>query len=62
LKGKWGYFLVKCRRMVMMIFGMAISLNRKLVDGRKSEPMDSANRAKMISQGKCLVYEYPITE
>jgi len=37
----------------------AINLNRELVDGRKSELMDSADMADLISQGKYLFYEYP---
>ena len=43
----------------MLVSVGAINLNRELVDGRKTEPLDSANRTDLISQGKYLFYEYP---
>jgi transposase len=39
----------------------AVKNNRRLLDGRwdKHDTKDSANVADLISQGKCLYYEYP---
>jgi len=44
----------------VLVSAVAINFNRGLVDGRKSEPLDSAIRAGLISQGKYLFYEYPV--
>jgi hypothetical protein len=40
---------------------VAVKRNRELLDGRwdKHDTKDSANVADLISQGKCLFYEYP---
>ena len=43
----------------MLILGVAIRPSREFMDWRKNEPLDSANRTNLVSQGKCLFYEYP---
>jgi len=47
--------------MVVLVSGVAVKRNRELLDGRwdKHDTKDSANVADLISQGKCLFYEYP---
>jgi transposase len=56
-----GEFLIKCAHMVVLVSGVAVKRNRELLDGRwdKHDTKDSANVADLISQGKCLFYEYP---
>ena len=56
-----GEFLIKCAHMVVLVSGVAVKRNRELLDGRwdKHDTKDSANIADLISQGKCLFYEYP---
>jgi transposase len=57
-----GEFLIKSVHMVVLVSGMAVKRNRELLDGRwdKHDTKDSANVADLISQGKCLFYEYPL--
>ena len=54
--------LIKCAKDVVFVAGSAVKNNRELLDGRwdKHYSKDSANVADLISQGKCLFYEYPI--
>ncbi len=56
-----GEFLIKCAHHVVLVSGVAVKRNRELLDGRwdKHDTKDSANVADLISQGKCLFYEYP---
>jgi len=56
-----GEYLVKCGYDVVFVAGTAVMKNRELLDGRwdKHDTKDSANVADLISQGKCLFYEYP---
>ena len=56
-----GEFLIKAAHMVVLVSGVAVKRNRELLDGRwdKHDTKDSANVADLISQGKCLFYEYP---
>jgi transposase len=56
-----GEHLIKCGRMVVLVSGVAVKRNRELLDGRwdKHDTKDAANIADLISQGKCLYYEYP---
>ena len=51
---KWGLDVV-------LVSGVSVKRNRELLDGRwdKHDTKDSANVADLISQGKCLFYEYP---
>ena len=54
-------YLIKCGHNVVLVSGVAVSNNRELMDGRwdKNDDKDSANVADLISQGKCLYYDYP---
>jgi transposase len=54
-------YLIKCGHMVVLVSGVAVTRNRELMDGRwdKNDDKDSANVADLISQGKCLYYDYP---
>ena len=47
--------------MVVLVSASAVKNNRALLDGRwdKHDTKDSANVADLVSQGKCLYYEYP---
>ena len=53
--------LTKCGYLVVLVAGESIKNNRKLLYGRwdSNDTKDSANVADLISQGKCLFYEYP---
>lgn len=56
-----GEHLIKCGHLVVLVSATAVKNNRTLLDGRwdKHDTKDSANVADLISQGKCLYYEYP---
>jgi transposase len=56
-----GEFLIKGSHEVVLVSGVAVKRNRELLDGRwdKNDTKDSANVADLISQGKCLFYDYP---
>jgi transposase len=56
-----GEHLIKCGQVVVLVSASAVKNNRQLLDGRwdKHDTKDSANVADLISQGKCLYYEYP---
>jgi len=47
--------------MVVLVSGVAVKRNRELLDGRwdKHDTKDASNIADLISQGKCLYYDYP---
>ena len=47
--------------MVVLVGGSAVKKNRELLDGRwdKNDTKDAANVADLITQGKCLFYEFP---
>ena len=57
-----GEHLIRCAKMVVLVSGVAVRRNRELLDGRwdKHDDKDAANIADLISQGKCLFYEYPL--
>ena len=59
-----GEHLILCGRMVVLVSGVSVKSNRKLLDGRwdKHDDKDAANVADLISQGKCQFYEYPVME
>jgi transposase len=59
-----GEYLIQMGRMVVLVSGVTAKHNRESLDGRwdKHEDKDSANVADLISQGKCLYYEYPTVE
>ena len=56
-----GAYLIKCGLMVVLVSGVAVKRNRELLDGRwdKHDTKCAANIADLISQGKCLYYEFP---
>ena len=56
-----GEYLIKCGLEVVLVSGSAVKKNRELIDGRwdKHDTKDAANVADLISQGKCLYYDYP---
>lgn len=56
-----GEYLIKCGLDVVLVSGLAVKNNRELIDGRwdKHDTKDSANVADLVSQGKCLYYDYP---
>ena len=53
-------YLIKCGYNVVLVSGVAARRNRESLDGRwdKNDNKDSANVADLISQGKCLYYDY----
>jgi transposase len=55
-----GDYLIRCGHRVVLVSGVSVKRNRELLDGRwdKNDTKDSANVADLISQGKCLFYEY----
>ena len=59
-----GEYLINLGRMVVLVSGVTVARNRESLDGRwdKHDGKDSANVADLISQGKCLHYEYPSAE
>jgi transposase len=56
-----GEHLIRCGREVVLVSGAAAHENRKTLDGRwdTNDTRDAANVADLISQGKCLFYEFP---
>jgi len=56
-----GEHLIKCGHKVVFVSGVAVKENRRSLDGRwdKNDDKDAANVADLVSQGKCLFYEYP---
>jgi transposase len=56
-----GEGLIEVGRCVVLVSGVTVKRNRESLDGRwdKHDGKDSANVADLISQGKCLYYEYP---
>jgi transposase len=55
-------YLIRCGHLVVLVGGVAVKNNRQLLDGRwdKHDVKDAANVADLISQGRCLFYEYPL--
>jgi transposase len=56
-----GEYLITGGHRVVLVSAKSVKRNRELLDGRwdKHDTKDSANVADLISQGKCLYYEYP---
>jgi len=56
-----GEYLITGGHDVVLVSAKSVKRNRELLDGRwdKHDTKDSANVADLISQGKCLYYEYP---
>ena len=57
-----GEHLIRCGHGVVLVSGVAAHENRKTLDGRwdTNDTRDAANVADLISQGKCLFYEFPM--
>jgi len=57
-----GEHLIRCGQQVVWVSGVAAHENRKTLDGRwdTNDTWDAANVADLISQGKCLFYEFPV--
>jgi transposase len=57
-----GEHLIRCGRQVVLVSGVAAHENRKTLDGRwdSNDTRDAANVADLVSQGKCLFYEFPV--
>jgi transposase len=56
-----GEYLITGGHGVVLVSTKSVKRNRELLDGRwdKHDTKDSANVADLISQGKCLYYDYP---
>ncbi len=59
-----GEFLIRKEHMVVLVASDAVKKNRSLLDGRwdKHDTKDADNIADLISQGKCVYYEFPSVE
>ena len=57
-----GEYLIRCGQRVVLVSGVAAHENRKTLDGRwdTNDTRDAANVADLVSQGKCLFYEFPV--
>jgi len=57
-----GEHLIRCGHGVVLVSGVAAHENRKTLDGRwdTNDSRDAANVADLMSQGKCLFYEFPV--
>jgi transposase len=56
-----GEYLIGHGHSVVLVAGTAVKKNREILDGRwdKNDTKDAANVADLITQGKCLFYEFP---
>jgi transposase len=57
-----GEHLIRCGHWVVLVSGVAAHENRKTLDGRwdTNDTRDAANVADLMSQGKCLFYEFSV--
>ena len=57
-----GEHLIQCGHRVVLVSGVAAHENRKTLDGRwdTNDTRDAANVADLVSQGKCLFYEFAV--
>jgi len=57
-----GEHLIRCGHRVVLVSGVAAHENRKTLDGRwdTNDTRDAANVADLVSQGKCLFYDFPV--
>jgi transposase len=55
-----GEHLIRCGKLTVLVGGVAVSRNRELLDGRwdSNDTKDAANVGDLISQGKCMFYEF----
>jgi transposase len=58
------HHLIKLSLTVVLVSPQTVKNNRQMLDGRwdKNDTKDAANVADLISQGKCLYYDYPCIE
>jgi transposase len=56
-----GEYLIEHGHGVVLVAGTAVKKNRELLDNRwdKHDTKDAANVADLVTQGKCLFYEFP---
>jgi len=54
-------YLIRQGHTVVLVGGAAVKKNRELLDGRwdKNDTKDAANIADLVTQGKCLFYDFP---
>ena len=59
-----GRYLIRCGHNVVLVTGSAVKHNRRLIDGRwdKHDTKDAANVADLVSRGKCLYYDLPLSK
>jgi transposase len=57
-------YLIRQGHVVVLVAGTAVKKNRELLDGRwdKNDTKDAANVADLITQGKCLFYDFPSSD
>jgi hypothetical protein len=57
-------YLIRKGHTVVLVAGTAVKKNRELLDGRwdKNDTRDAANVADLITQGKCLFYDFPSSD
>jgi transposase len=57
-------YLIRQGHVVVLVAGTAVKKNRELLDGRwdKNDIKDAANVADLITQGKCLFYDFPLSD
>ena len=59
-----GEFLIREGYETVLVSNIAVKRNRELLDGRwdKNDLKDASNVADLISQGKCIFYDFPSSE
>ncbi len=59
-----GEFLIRGGYETVLVSNIAVKRNRELLDGRwdKNDLKDASNVTDLISQGKCLFYDFPTPE
>ena len=59
-----GRHLIRCGHNVVLVTGSAVKHNRQVLDGRwdKHDTKDAANVADLVSRGKCLYYDLPLSK
>jgi transposase len=59
-----GEYLISRGHSVVLVGGSSVKKNRELLDGRwdRNDTKDAANVADLITQGKCLFYEFASTD
>ena len=57
-------YLIRCGCHVVLVTGKAVKNNREQLDGRwdKNDDKDAANVADLVSRGRCLYYDLPLSD